>query len=689
MRRGAGEAAPRAAPARAPPPAVPSAPVRPSVRPVTTLPDPESRTMKWSLPRSTSVRRRSDARRRTRPLVEPLEERLALSATPVGPQVHVNTFSGEQQAMPVVAMDQAGDHVVVWQSNGQNVGVFDIFAQRYDAAGVPQGAEFKVSEAPVFARIVPAVAMDQAGNFVVAWESRDQDSTDPNVPARGGIYARRFSAAGAALGGEFRVNTTVFSEQEIPSIAMDPAGDFVVTWESVFQDGSGYGIFAQRYNAAGATQGGEFQVNTTTQGDQLNPTAAMDAAGDFVIAWQTTPDTPAAVASHFDILAQTYGASGVASGGEFQVNAANPNPQVHPAVALNASGSLVVAWEGFLQTPPQDDEIYAQRYQVDVQPACDKNDVTNISFQTNGQATVTDLRGHTHQGDHVVVTFTVLPGHYDQLSLVSYTAPGPTFDAKTADQQVVFQTDIGTFGPGVHTLSVDLPDCYYQVDFVCGPVIVHLGPAGTNNFYTPQNRLFSADNGGCNPSTVTPDVSCGQAAGAAFWGCSKGQALILAFNGAATSTALPTWLATTFPNLYGPGTTTNPNPYDLTGKTNADVAALAAALAKARDLASVTEAQVLATALSVYATTFRLGGTAGVKYGFAVNGLGLGASGVNVGAYGSVFGLANNAKPTVLQLLQAVNARSKNGVLMSGNTTSLTVTAWFFWSVGAAGGVTG
>ena len=64
---------------------------------------------------------------------------------------------------------------------------------------------------------------------------------------------------------------------------MDADGDFVVTWSSHGQDGSGWGVYAQRYNAAGVTQGGEFRVNTTTANTQGSPTVAMDADGDFVV----------------------------------------------------------------------------------------------------------------------------------------------------------------------------------------------------------------------------------------------------------------------------------------------------------------------------------------------------------------------------------------------------------------------
>ena len=122
---------------------------------------------------------------------------------------------------------------------------------------------------------------------------------------------------------------------------------------------------------------------------------------------------------------------------------------------------------------------------------------TNISYVINGSTTVTDLHGNTHQGDLVKVNFTVaagIPPH--QLTLVSYTAPGPTFDVNVASQQRVYDYDTGFFGPGTYSLEVRIPNSYFQIDFVCGPLINPFGAAGSNVFYTQQGRLFSADNGG-------------------------------------------------------------------------------------------------------------------------------------------------------------------------------------------------
>ena len=84
--------------------------------------------------------------------------------------------------------------------------------------------------------------MDAAGNFVVTWTGSSQDGSGQ------GVYGQRYDAAGTAVGGEFQINTYVSSDQQYSTVAMDNAGNFVVTWSSNGQDGSGYGVYGQRFS---------------------------------------------------------------------------------------------------------------------------------------------------------------------------------------------------------------------------------------------------------------------------------------------------------------------------------------------------------------------------------------------------------------------------------------------------------
>src|SRR5581483_1401190 len=114
--------------------------------------------------------------------------------------------------------------------------------QRFNAAGVAQGGQFLVNTFTPNDQTNPAVAMDDAGNFVIAWQSTNQDNQDHKQ----GVYAQRYDSAGTAVGGAFLVNTTTAGAQTSPSIAFGDNGKFVAVWTSDQQDGSGLGVFGQR-----------------------------------------------------------------------------------------------------------------------------------------------------------------------------------------------------------------------------------------------------------------------------------------------------------------------------------------------------------------------------------------------------------------------------------------------------------
>ncbi|MDH3597972.1 MAG: hypothetical protein OEM93_24310 [Rhodospirillales bacterium] len=149
------------------------------------------------------------------------------------------------------------------------------------APGDALGREFQVNSFTASHQRASSIAMDADGDFIVAWHSTGQDGNS------WGVFARRYNAAGRPEGGVFQVNQETASHQTYPSVAVDADGDFVVAWGSNGQDGSGYGIYARRYDAAGVAQGPEFQVNTFVTGSQSRPAVAMDAEGDFVVAWQS------------------------------------------------------------------------------------------------------------------------------------------------------------------------------------------------------------------------------------------------------------------------------------------------------------------------------------------------------------------------------------------------------------------
>lgn len=279
-------------------------------------------------------------------------QRYSSTGVPRGGEFRVNTYTTDNQSYPTIAMDAAGDFVVAWQSNNQDGSGYGIYAQRYSAAGVPQGGEFRCNTVTFSHQTHPSAAMDATGDFVISWQSYSQDGSQY------GIYARRYNMAGVAQGNEFLVNTYTTGNQEGTSAAMDRAGDLVIAWESFGEDGSRFGIYAQRYNAAGVPQGGEFRANTYTLGDQGYPSVAMDGAGDPVIAWASYGQD----GSRLGIYSQRYNAAGVREGSEFRVNTTTANDQTYPAAAMDGAGDLLYVWESIGQISTQ--TVYAQQFQT-------------------------------------------------------------------------------------------------------------------------------------------------------------------------------------------------------------------------------------------------------------------------------------------------------------------------------------
>jgi hypothetical protein len=251
------------------------------------------------------------------------------------------------------------------------------------------------------------------------------------------------------------------------------------------------------------------------------------------------------------------------------------------------------------------------------------------------------------------VNFGAIAGAPDNGPVATFTNPYPSADATSYTATIDWgdgNVSSGTI-TGSGTLTVSGSHTYAEPgsDAITVTIQGQVGFPATATVY-PTATVTS----------LGQAVQDGLTGGIGFWNNNNGQRLIDSFNGGAASTALSGWLATNFGNLYGAGAGAN----NLTGFSNAQVAAF---FQSQFALPGSLEAQVLATALNVYATTLSLGGTVGQAYGFSVSADGLGAYTFNVGSDGAAFGAANNATGNVYALLQGVNDQAVLGVLYGGD----------------------
>ena len=321
----------------------------------------------------------------------------------------VNTITADRQRLPGVAMDADGNFVVAWHSDAPSS---KVHGQRFDVDGHPLGSEFWISTNTSVGYVPPDVAMDAAGNFVVTWNSSDGSEE--------GVSARCYSANGVPLTGEFRVNSYTASRQLSPSVALNDAGSFVVTWQSARSDLDPLGawhVCGQAYSAPGARVGTEFVVTQVPYG--LWPDVAMDDSGNFTVAYERIGNNNHPPKGWY-VQTRRYDANANPKGDAVQ-HTDDLGHGIGPHIAMDGSGNSVIAW------PDDPDEwrmydIYARRFDSTGDPVGDAFRVNttldgaqhgeSVAMNDDGQALIAwmsrdaelddrDIFGRLYSGDGV------------------------------------------------------------------------------------------------------------------------------------------------------------------------------------------------------------------------------------------------------------------------------------------------
>ena len=326
---------------------------------------------------------------------------LLLSATTYGQlsvsnaETLVNNTTANAQQNPAVSQDTAGRYVVVWESEGQDGDGFGIYAEIYNADHTVRVPEFLVnshSGGTVGDQRHPDVAMDINGNFVVAWQSQEDHLL---YGQEWDVYRRSYDIDGTALSTSFRVNSTSSRNQQRPAVAinethivvaymsqwgvddysiryrfisattyanlmspatiddgtavhvahpdveMDDAGNALFVWQADGLDGDRKGIYAAGYNFTGGATFAQTLINTTTAGNQQEPSVGVDAAGNAMIVWSSFGQD----GDHQGIYSQLLNTSGALSGSEVIVNTTTSGSQDHARVAASREGNkFILTW---------------------------------------------------------------------------------------------------------------------------------------------------------------------------------------------------------------------------------------------------------------------------------------------------------------------------------------------------------
>jgi len=165
-----------------------------------------------------------------------------------------------------------------------------------------------------------SVAMDADGDFVISWQSEVIATGNTTISD---IYARRFSPQGwvadeskisffddgytteryvggvannpvqgvRPVGGEFKVNSFSNGYATTPSIGMDYDGNFVIAWSTSYQKTTeGTAIYARIYDRYGTALTDSQVIHTDLQTPLITPTVAISNDGYIAVSWVNYED---------------------------------------------------------------------------------------------------------------------------------------------------------------------------------------------------------------------------------------------------------------------------------------------------------------------------------------------------------------------------------------------------------------
>jgi hypothetical protein len=285
----------------------------------------------------------------------------------VGPEFQANVTTAGDQILPAVAVAPDGGFMVVWTQNANPLSShpsFDLFGRIYNADGSPRTGEIPLYDTPLTGYQPRArVAANAGGEYMVVW------SNDRYASLK--IQARLYAPDGHPLGGVIPLASSLPSGVPVfspPDVTTDPAGGFLVAWNSFGIPGSS-SIVTRRFDAQGNPIGSPVAFDAQYSGE--SPRLATFPGGGFLAVWAWVGSLTDSFVS--DLWAQRLDASGRTVGASFLLNPESRELGGRPLLTpvTYADGGFSVIWIPVQPLFPVAEGMWARRFNADGTPAGD------------------------------------------------------------------------------------------------------------------------------------------------------------------------------------------------------------------------------------------------------------------------------------------------------------------------------
>lgn len=305
----------------------------------------------------------------------------------VGGEIQVNSAGVNQQLQPTVAAITGG-FVVGWQDHlNSGSASSDLFFQRYNNAGTPQGGNVEFAQSSLQEDYLAFDSLTNGG-FVAVWHELDVSGP----LAAGQNYIQTFGADGVSINGPATINVSTASNPSFPAVThLTSTGGFAAVWSN-----GNSNVFYQQFNSTLGKIGGEIQLTTTFS---FRPSITELTNGNLLLVWEDSTGLDGAGAG---IIGKIFQTDGTTVNAQFTINTTTTGAQFNPSVTELADGGFFVVWRDSNAS-----DIFGQRFNASggkVDGEIVINDATSASEDTgrqSGSEVVTQL-----DDGSIVVTWT-------------------------------------------------------------------------------------------------------------------------------------------------------------------------------------------------------------------------------------------------------------------------------------------
>jgi hypothetical protein len=370
----------------------------------------------------------------------------------LGAEFLINTFTIGDQHYPSTISLSGGGFVVTWMSNGQDGSGYGIYGQSFNDTGVRLGSEFQANTYTINNQHCQSAVNLLNGNFLVGWSSQGQNTS------AWGVYAQRFTRTGLKVGSEFQLENNVTSCAGILGGLSN--GDFIV---QLVKNTESQNIYAQMFDGMNATKvGDEFRSNTDTINNKA-PSGLANLANDtFVLVWASNLQDGSGwgvYGQRFDVIYR------LRIGSEFRVNSYTIGDQSYASAAGFQDGSFVVVWNSFNQGG-SDSDVESRIF---TPPRLDNNILILNEGQTK-IVTGYELSASAPNTLPGILAFTVSNITHGQFEVVSFPGI-PLFNftqQQVTNAQIQFVHDGSEFAPAY---NVKVNEVVLDTSFVPATII--------------------------------------------------------------------------------------------------------------------------------------------------------------------------------------------------------------------------